>query len=743
MIDDPDLRLMFKVECEERLQNLEQHLLQLEKQPEFAVHLDEVFREAHSLKGLARMLNVKKMEQVAHHFETVLKAALQNDRPLTACVIERLYHGVDDLRALASEAVTGVAHPKTLGDILSQLEEERVGARTEMTPSSEPIAQDNGATTADEPIAADPLVSAAKTADEPAHAEAVAYPAPDSGLHAAKIDTIRVSTQQLDSLMTHVSELTVNKNRLAQRLNDINDIIFLWDEWKQQIRPLHAAPDAINLETRLQQLRSQLYEDNNRIDYLNNEIGSGIRAIRLLPLSTTFNLFPRMVRDIAKQQHKSVNLLIDGEDTVADKRVIEELKDPLMHLIRNAIDHAIEAPEQRRLQGKPEQGVIRLSACQTPTNIIISVKDDGAGIDAEKIKRHALQRKLYRADELAAMSEQQLQELIFSQGFSTADQINDISGRGLGMAIVRSKIEQLKGHIDIESVLQQGTLIQIVLPITLTTTKVVIIELQKRYYAVPVEAIERIRSVTAEQVFSIDGHPTLLQENQAVSVAHLTDLLELPEQPSRQRQWLAVIIAVKQGRIALLVDNLIDEQEVLLKPMGGVLKRVRNISGVTVLGNGEVCIILNPHDLVRAAYGKKRPLPVPPTAKADKPTVTKNRRILYAEDSITTRTQIKRVLEKAGFIVTAAVDGRDAYEKLSGDQFAAVVSDVTMPNVDGLMLTEKIRRQPRYQTLPIILLSAMGETVDRERAFELGANAYLSKSAFDQRLLLDTLKTLV
>jgi two-component system chemotaxis sensor kinase CheA len=212
--------------------------------------------------------------------------------------------------------------------------------------------------------------------------------------------------------------------------------------------------------------------------------------------------------------------------------------------------------------------------------------------------------------------------------------------------------------------------------------------------------------------------------------------------PTKKQYGLAVIIAVKYGRIAVLVDRLLDEQEILLKPLGGLLKRVRNISGVTVLGNGEVCIVLNPYDLVRTAYGKKTAItikadPAPPAQQTVKP------HILYAEDSITARTQIKRVLEKAGYAVTAAVDGRDAYEKLVGNTFTAVVSDVTMPNMDGLALTEKIRSQTRYKNLPIILLSAMDKPNDRQRALELGVNAYLSKGAFDHRLLLDTLKTLI
>ncbi|WP_019867874.1 hybrid sensor histidine kinase/response regulator [Methylovulum miyakonense] len=711
MIDDPDLRQMFKAECEERLYNLEQHLLQLEKEPELPAPTDELFREAHSLKGLARMLGITNMEQLAHQFESVLKSALHNGQWPPVATLERLYHGVDNLRGLAGEAVTGIAAAESLTDMLARLTGEMPLA---MAAKPEPVPAE-----------------AAQPVQEPAET-----PSPQAST-TNKIDTIRVGTQQLDSLMTHVSELTVNKNRLAQRLGDANDLIFLWEEWKQYNRELYT-PELAQLETRLYALRSQLYEDNNRFDYLNHEIGSGIRAIRLLPLSTTFNLFPRMVRDIAKQQRKLVNLMVEGDDTVADKRVIEEIKDPLTHLIRNAIYHAIEGPQQRLALGKPEAGTIRLKAHQTPTTIVITVTDDGAGINVEKIKERAIQNQLYTAEDLAAMNDRQVQELIFSQGFSTSDQINDISGRGLGMAIVRTTVEHLKGHIEVDSTPGLGTSIQIVLPITLATTQVIIVELQKRYFGIPMEAIELIRSVTPEHLFNIDGSLTLLQTGQAVSVARLSELLGIAD-TAKPTAGLAVIIANKHGRLAVLVDRLLDEQEILLKPLGGVLKRVRNISGVTVLGNGDICMVLNPHDLIKTAYGKKMPVP----AKQETTSTNIKPHILYAEDSVTARTQIKRFLEKAGYLVTAAVDGRDAYEKLVGKTFAAVVSDVTMPNIDGLMLTEKIRRHPQYQQLPIILLSAMDKADDRRRALELGANAYLSKGAFDQRQLLDTLKTLV
>ncbi|NOQ36814.1 MAG: response regulator [Methylococcaceae bacterium] len=759
MIEDENLRQMFKAECDERLQRLEQGLLQLEKDPTLKDCLEEVFREAHSLKGTARMLNVKSMEQLAHHFESVLKTAMNGDSVLETGVIERLYSGLDDLRALVAEAVTGENSGIELDEVLARLNNQQTESVQIET---------NNATFPDVEIILSPEPEPEKPpTEEPTkkiikekvvEAIAVKKPAPKKEAvtvetakveatenHSEvtqdyKIETIRVRTQQLDNLMTHVSELAVNKNRISQRLSDINDIISLWEEFKKQPADENQQSFVEELETRLVMLRNHVYEDNTRFEYLSNEIEEGISSIRLLPLSTVFNLFPRMVRDIGKQEGKQVELIIEGGDTVADKRIIEEIKDPLMHLIRNAIHHAIELPEQRQALGKAEQSTILLNAYQTASNIIIEVKDDGRGIDIEKIKRHALQQKLYRPEELAVMSERQLQALIFNHGFSTVDFVTDISGRGIGMAVVANTIERLKGYIEIKSEKNKGTLMQLKLPVTLATSKVLIIKLQNRFYALAVETVEVIRSVDSQQIFTIDGRQTILEKDTAVSISHLADLLELPNNTQGAvKEWMAVIITVDGRRLAILVDELVDEQEIVLKPVAGILKRVRNISGVTILGNGAVCIILNPHDLVKTAHGQKSLV----QAKVEEIEEIPSNLILYAEDSITTRTQIKRILENEGFDVVAAVDGLDAYEKLGSRQFDAVVSDVTMPNMNGLELAEKIRSDKRYENLPIILVSAMDKPEDKHKGLEVGANAYISKGAFDQTDLLETLKRLI
>jgi two-component system chemotaxis sensor kinase CheA len=763
MIDDPDLRLMFKAECEERLQRLEQDLLQLEQQPDLKHCLEEVAREIHSVKGAARMLNVKDMEAFSHQFEAVFKTATKDNQLLTTEVIERLYAAVDVLRQLSEIAVNGSGAVIDLDQALAQLNKE---------PETPDPAQTENTTISPPPsvISAPPLSKEEDKAKKGAEAVALNQPTAvvtepkiveakvekkssllpeikssetlttiSNASDEYKIETIRVPTQKLDNLLTHSGELAVSKNRLEQRLNDADTLLFLWEQWKNQQDSTLKEKYFKEFESSLQVLRNNIYEDNTRFSYLSNEIETGIRSIRLLPLATVFNLFPRMVRDIAKQEQKQINFVISGEDTVADKRIIEEIKDPLNHLIRNAIHHAIEKPHKREKLNKPPQGRICLRAYQTLTNIVIEVEDDGHGIDCERIKSFAVQNKLYRQEEVDAMSESQLHFLIFEHGFSTADTVTSISGRGVGMPIVRTNIAALKGRIEIGSTLHKGTLIRLRLPMTVTTTQVLVVRLQNRFYGLPLEAVESILRVNKQQIFNVDGHNTIVHQDKAVSIAHLADLLNMGK-PNQQQEWMCVIVTLEhQQRLAILVDELISEQEVLLKPIGNFLDKTRNISGVTILGDGSVCIILNPDDLVQNTY-KDQAIAITDYGEEES---TSAGVILYAEDSITTRTQVKRILEKEGFEVVAAVDGFDAYQKSANRHFDGIVSDVNMPNMDGLELTEKIRADSRYQDVPIILISAQDKDDDRRKGLELGASAYLSKNAFDQTTLIETLKRLI
>ena len=491
----------------------------------------------------------------------------------------------------------------------------------------------------------------------------------------------------------------------------------------------------------LEELKSAVGEDGSKLALIASELEDGVRSVRLLPLSTLFSLFPRMVRDLARSQSKSIDLIVEGGETTADKRIIEEMKDPLMHMIRNAVDHGIETPEAREEAGKPPTAVILLKASQTASSIVIEIRDDGRGLDTQAIQKTAVRKKLRREEELAGMETAQIHSLIFAPGFSTSTFISDVSGRGVGLDVVRANVERLKGIIRVASMPGRGCAFTIQLPVTIATTRVLIVETRGVSYAVPVEFVKTTRRVHREEIFTLDGRGAMMLFDKPVSVARLSTVLELPEQQidAEAHATPCIVVTVGDESLALLVDTVADEQEIVLKRQSRLLKRVRNISGATILGTGRVCMVLNAVDLIKSS-GKRGRSIVSDVGPAEE---ERKKVILLAEDSITTRTQMKRILESAGYEVTAAVDGLDAFNKLGGNDFDAVVSDVQMPNLDGLSLAAKIRQDPRYREVPIILVTSLSSDDDKKAGIEAGANAYIPKPTFDQNVLLDTLRRLI
>ncbi|MDO8445074.1 MAG: hybrid sensor histidine kinase/response regulator [Deltaproteobacteria bacterium] len=731
MIEDDELRNIFKLESAEHIQRLEEDFLRLETEPENAAVLEEAFREAHSLKGAARMLGLTGVETLSHRIEDVLGTAKKGSVPLSSEIIDRLYKGLDEIRNLVKEAVTGEPSGVIVSHALEQLK-----IIPESGVQSSEANEDNS------------KFQNPKSKIEEPEGPALHSETREPAFGDFRIDTIRVETNKLDKLMSQTGELNVTKLRIAQRLEDINDVLILWENISRKL-PKSVTEDKPIIErfgVLLNTLRNALYEDSSRLDLVTAELEDSISRIRLLPLSTIFNLFQRMVRDLAKDKAKEVRLVIEGGETAADKRIIEEIKDPLMHMVRNAVDHGIEMPDERVRKNKPRTGTITLKAYQTPANVVIEVSDDGQGLDIEAIKRAALKRKTMNENEISAMSPSQIQSLIFVSGVSTSAFVSDVSGRGVGLDVVRANVERLKGTIHIESSPDKSCTIKIQLPLTLATSKVMIVTVNNMKYAVPVEHIQTTCLINRKNVFTIEGRKTIVFDKLPVPVVDLSDLLELRGTNPvfnghipKSETLPCIIISTGDDKLGFFVNELLDEQEVVLKQYSSILKRARNISGSTILGTGEVCMVLNPYDLIKSAKKKKAP-----TAE-EKPVkeAETGKSILVAEDSITVRTQMKRILEGAGYEVTVAVDGLEAYNKLGGRPFDALVSDITMPNMDGLALTERIRQNKKYKEMPVILVTSLASDEDRQRGMDAGANAYITKPSFDQKVLLDTLRRLI
>lgn len=780
-IEDDELRELYQASATERIGKLEQGLLHLEQNPSDGAKLEELLREAHTLKGDSRMLGLNEIEMLIHQLEDCLAAIQRGEDTFDPQSCDRYYQALDAISQLAHHAITGEEVDVNTFQILTLL----MGAENELASEAPSSPEDDLFGDSITPIPSEiESVSDSKTLFEddlfgdatPTVAlpqVAITNQKTDATVKSTNeqiIDTIRVEPKKLDALMAQAGELAVVKQRIGKQNDQIQQINRLYEQWSQNSRHYNLlfrqieqslAPEYLKsfhnfvvdtqknlerLETLVKQLQERNEKDHTNLDVVSNRIEKGIRNLRLLPLANVFNLFSRLIRDLAKQQKKQINLEIEGGNTLADKRILEELKDPLLHIIRNAIDHGIETPSERESKGKAPTATIKILGYQSGNSIIVEIKDDGRGLDLEQIKQTALRKGVHTEAELAQMSEQQIQSLIFASGFSTRTKVTDISGRGVGLDVVRANVEKLKGSIEVTSTPNQGCQFQLRLSSAIATTKALILKVDRNAYALPIEFVTKILLLSQQDIFTLTGDRIITLNESPVSVSWLADILELPlnipafATTTNTTKKIIPCIIVKSGTelIGILVEEILTQQEIILKPQSKLIQRVRNFSGATILDNGEVCMVLNPSDLVSSS--KKSSQTHTTQFLESNPTKLS---LLLVEDSIVIRTQMKRILESAGYRVTTAVDGLDGFDKLRQGKFDGIISDVEMPNLDGLSLTERIRQYPEYQELPVILVTTLAKEEDKRRGVQAGANAYLTKGDFDQSLLIDTLNRLI
>ena len=726
IISDSELRNLFRIESAEHIQKLESGLLQLEKHPAESALIQEVFREAHSLKGSSRMLGLIEIQELASSIEDMLGEVRSGKLKITPDINKPVLETLDKIKNLVAQAV---------GDI---------------TPSSSPVPLENPKENSlkvlldSSSIAVAPLNNADlqqggqpelnKLSPALEVEKSIKASAAQVGQQLVKdfrIDTLRVDAGKLDFLLSQAGELVVSRSRIIrwqseidQLLNDIQSGNISKDEL---VKPIEA-------------IRSRLVEDGSRLSVITEEIEAGIRNLRLLPISTLFDQFPRMVHDLAAEQKKMVELEIEGGSTVADKRIIEEMKAPLMHMLRNAIDHGIELPEDRIRAGKDATGKITIQVGQGPDQMRLIVRDDGHGLDYDAIRFQAIKRGIYSQSELKDIDEEQLKSLLLTPGFSTSKMITDISGRGVGLDVVRSAVEHMRGSLQFSSITGKGMTFILNLPVSLTSTRVMLFREWGESYALPCEHIHFVKNLKPEDLHTLEDRQCFYYDNEVITVSRLGLILgrNQPSQVTSDSSVICIVIKVGASFFGILVDDLQDEQEIVLKLPSTPIKRIRNISGVTILDSGLVCPVLNANDLQRSFYRLKKGVKAIPSTQILK----KKKIILLVEDSIVTRVQEKRILEAAGYEVVTAVDGLEAWDKLSVQAFDAVVSDILMPNLTGLDLAARIRENRKFSELPIILVTSLSSEEDRRRGLEVGADAYLTKSEFDQTILLDAIARL-
>lgn len=771
------LRATFRLEADEHVQAISAGLLALEKTPSSeaaAPLLEKIFRHAHSLKGAARATNFSQIETICQSLETVFAAWKRGTLrvgPESFDVFHRAMDAIRQLTADADNAPSGSRSP-ALSPLLGQLAQITAGilsAPTSTTPPPLPKPEPPPALPAASPaptFSAPPPPAVSTPAAPPPIVPAPAAPAPIT-----LAETVRVSTAKLDQLLLEAEEMLVVKQSAAQRAADLQRLELSLAEWNQrwdrlqpQLRAWrsrgqsdrsHAAISEFlewnatclrTLEQRVRTMAKSAAQDRHDIFRRVDDLLLDSKQLVMLPFSTLSDLFPKLVRDLSREQGKSVDLVIRGSEVEIDKRILEEMKDPLIHLLRNAIDHGVEKRRTQETPGKPPRATLVLAATLIGGNQVeISVADDGAGIDPARVKQSALSRGLLSPDAARGLSERETLELVFQSEVSTSPMITEISGRGLGLAIVREHCERLGGRVTVESAPGRGTTFTITLPLTLATFRGILVQSAKQSFVVPTAQVSRVARIKFAEIKTVENRATISLDDRTVALASLAVVLELdaPTSPPPNGDFVSVIVLGSgSDQIAFSVDAVLHDEEVLAKSFSRPLSRVRNIAGATVLGSGKIAPILHVGDLIKSArkHGglpAGAPAPVRTTAPA-----AKARSVLLAEDSITSRMLLKGILESAGYRVVTAVDGMEAWTLLRTDEFDLVVSDVEMPRLNGFDLCARIRADKKLADKPVVLVTALASASDRERGIDVGASAYIVKSSFDQSNLLEVVRRL-
>jgi len=750
-IEDRELREMFRAESGEHAQKIESGLLELERQPANAPLLEEVFREAHSLKGAARMLGLRDIQNLAHEIETLLGEARQGKAGFTATTVMAQLTKLDQIRRLVALAVGEAPDSPPFQPPAPTLEcpaprssqTQIVSPEEESSPATQPATSVATAVPATNgPGDSSGVVSVTQdgiSVATPHQNGAVPPPGPvptEGPVADLRIDTLRIESGRLDALLQLGGELVVSHGRIGRWQSELDHLQGQCDYLQKH--PADSAQGLADLSAEITRLRGQLSGDIARLESVSTLLETSIRRLRLLPMATLLEIFPRMVRDLAAELGKQVSYRVEGASTVADKRIIEELKAPLTHLLRNALDHGIESPAERRRAGKPEEGQIRIRVTPGTDAVNILISDDGRGLDLEAIRRQAIKQRLHTTDELDQLTEAQVQALLLRPGFSTSPMITDISGRGVGLDVVQACVERLRGSLTLESIPGRGLNIHLRLPVSLTVTRALLVREWGLIYALPFDDLAFLRRLRPADLHNLEGRQGFYEGDQAIPLERLGLLLErAPPALKEEERLQCLVLRVGGETFALALDEVMDVDDIVVKPPPPPLIRVRNLAGLAVLNSGLVCPVLNSYDLLRGMNRKGQAAPVVTAELAQA-----QKRILLAEDSITTRMQERRILEAAGYVVETAVDGLDAWNKLALHPFDAVVSDIQMPRMSGLELAQRIRKHRKFAEVPIVLITSLATEEDRRQGLAAGADAYISKSEFDQTLLLDCLARL-
>lgn len=724
----------FQVEAQEHLQAITTHLLTLDQglpgaqTPEV---VEATFREVHTLKGAARSVSLSDVEALCQSLESVLSRITHGRLALTRPILDVIQQAVDGVARL----LAGGEGRSAVGALSARL------AQVTAQPAAEPM---------EAPV---------DRGDAPAGSVPARLPA---------ADTIRLPTAKLDAVLLQAEDLLVPKLVAKERAREAGALVEAVTHCRATLKRRRDARSAVrpgpsdesetdraagldaalkSVETRARGLLGRLTHDHRTITGAVGGLLEEIRRMRMMPASSILDLFPRMIRDLAGEQGKEVEWVAHGVELDVDRKVLEAIKDPLIHLVRNAIDHGIEPPGERAQVGKPAGGRVAVTVASLEGNRIeVRVEDDGRGIELTRVQEAAVRARLLTAEAAEDLTDQEAIDLVFHSGLSTSPIITDLSGHGLGLAIVKERVEGLGGRIRLESRAGAGMTVRMTLPASIATFHGLLVRAGGQPFLLPTDAVERVLRLAPDAVERVEGRDTIRWNGHPLSVARLSALLGLPageapptSDPHPAPMLPCIVVRSGEERLGLFVEDILGDQEVLAKELRPPLVRARNVAGAGLLGTGQVVLILRPVDLLKSIQMVARPST--PQAAPEEP--GRRPAVLVVDDSITTRTMEKNLLEATGYQVKVAVDGIDAWTLLKSEKFDLVVSDVDMPRMDGLDLTERIRADQQLGDLPVILVTALESREDKERGIDVGANAYIVKSSFDQSNLLEIIRRLL
>ena len=727
----------FVEEAREHCSRISEGLLNLEKTPGDSEILNGLFRSAHTIKGSSRMMKLAGVTELAHKMEDILDAVRGGKIPLASPVSDVLFRGVDALSLLLEKITAGdtsSAAPEALCEELAQAVLVPVAGDAQPVPAGmAPVSPPAQSVSAVEQVAAAPA--------EPA--------APIIPAKARQADYLRVNAAKLDDLIRLMGEIVSEHGRFRRQIGKLREIERATARHlktvTEQLIIAGGDHDALiesgaALQLSLRQSVRAMHDASLLQDHLVGDLQETSLRMRMQPLSTVFDPLRRTVRDLAHEHGKDVDFVVEGGDTELDRKIIDRIGDSLMHMIRNSLDHGLENRAERIAAGKPPKGTINISAFYDSGCVAISLSDDGKGLSIDRIREKALARRLFDADVLAGMSRAEISDLIFMPGFSTSPIITDLSGRGVGMDVVRKSIvEELKGTIAIETREGEGTTFLLRLPLNLAVFPLFLVSAGGRICAMPATSFVEMLSVRRTEIIEIVNKRAIRLREQIIPVESLAALLKLPgESAFEAEDVLVVLIRDGEEKLGLMVDEIIGREEMVVKPLPLHMQNLRLVSGVTIGERDSIINVLHVPELFRQSHEITTPGRRAFAAREDRVQT-----VLVVDDSLNTREIEKSILEAYGYAVVTAEDGEEGWEKSRVSQFDLVITDVEMPRLDGFSLTERLRGDERYRNIPIIIVTSREKDEDKKRGITVGASAYIVKGAFDQSNLIETVRSLI